>query len=191
MVRSGDVRLECPQCVIRDWSPADREALVRHADNRAVWRNLTHKFPHPYTPADADRWFDIVAAMPEPTAWAIEVDGEAAGGIGVHPGEGVYAHSAELGYWLAEPLWGRGIMTEAVQAVSAYAFEHLGLCRLEAVVFAWNPASMRVLENCGFVLEGTAKAAILKDGELVDKVTYALVHVGRAAFNPEGEAVSR
>ena len=191
MVRSADVRLECPQCIIRDWRPTDREALVRHADNRAVWRNLTHKFPHPYTPADADRWFALVAAMPEPTAWAIEVEGEAVGGIGVHPGEGVYAHSAELGYWLAEPLWGRGIMTEAVRAVSGFAFEHFDLRRLEAVVFAWNPASMRVLERCGFVREGIAKAAILKDGELTDKITYALVDADPASPTPKGGPRSR
>ena len=134
------MRLECRQCVVRDWSPVDREALVRNADNRAVWRNLTHSFPHPYTRADADAWFAHLAALPEPTSWAIEVAGAAVGGIGLDPGEGVFARSADFGYWLGEPSWGRGIMTEAARAVIPYVMEHFGVCRLEAAVFAWNPA---------------------------------------------------
>ena len=172
------MRLGCKQCVVRDWSRADREALVRAADDRAVWRNLTHMFPHPYTPADADAWFAYLAAMPEPTSWAIEVDGAAVGGIGVEPGEGVFARSADFGYWLAEPYWGRGIMTEAVRAVVPVAMDRFGVCRLEAAVFAWNPASMRVLEKCGFTREGISRASVFKDGEITDRVVYALVAVG-------------
>jgi RimJ/RimL family protein N-acetyltransferase len=172
------MRLECTQCVVRDWSPTDRDALVRAADNRAIWRNMTHRFPHPYTPGDADWWFAHLAAMPEPAAWAIEVDGEAIGGIGAEPGEGVFARSAEFGYWLAEPYWGRGITTEAARAVIPVAMDRLGLRRLEASVFAWNPASMRVLEKFGFTREGISRASVFKDGELIDRVVYALVDVG-------------
>jgi ribosomal-protein-alanine N-acetyltransferase len=172
------MRLECRQCVVRDWSPADREALVRAADNRAIWRNLTHMFAHPYTPADADAWFAYLADMPEPTHWAIEVDGAAVGGIGVEPGEGVFARAADFGYWLAQPYLGRGIMTEAVRAVAPVAMSSFGLCRLESAVFAWNPASMRVLEKCGFTREGVSRASVFKDGEIIDRVVYALVNVG-------------
>ena len=134
-------------------------------------------FPHPYTEADADAWFAYVAAMSEPTHWAIEVDGEAVGGIGLELGEGVFARSADFGYWLAEPYWGRGIMTEAARALIPCAMERFDLCRLEAAVFAWNPASMRVLEHCGFVREGISpsRASVVKDGELIDRVVYALV----------------
>jgi RimJ/RimL family protein N-acetyltransferase len=169
------MRLECPQCVIRDWSPSDRDALVRAADNRAIWRNLTHMFPYPYTAADADGWFARLAAMDKPTSWAIEVEGTAVGGIGVEPGEGVFRRSADFGYWLAEPFWGRGIMTEAARAVTSYAMPRFALCRLESAVFAWNPASMRVLEKCGFEREGVSRASVFKDGELIDRVVYALV----------------
>jgi len=163
---------------VRDWSPGDKEALVRDGDNRAIWRNLTHMFPHPYTEADADAWLAYLAAMPEPTSWAIEVEGAAAGGIGVEPGEGVFARSADFGYWLAEPYWGRGIMTEAVRAVVPYAMERFSLCRLESAVFAWNPASMRVLEKCGFQREGVSRASVFKDGEVIDRIVYALVERG-------------
>jgi RimJ/RimL family protein N-acetyltransferase len=173
------MKLECEQCVVRDWSPADRDALADAADNRAIWRNPTHAFPHPFTPADADAWFTHLAAMDEPASWAIEVDGVAVGGIGVAPDDGEFARSAEFGHWLAEPYWGRGIMTEAVGALVPVAMARFGLCcRLESAVFAWNPASMRVLEKCGFAREGISRSSVFKDGELIDRVVYALVDVG-------------
>jgi len=161
--------------VIREWSPEDKTDLLRYADNRSIWRNLTHAFPSPYTAADADAWFRRLADTPEPTHWAIEVDGEAAGGIGVSLNEGVFAKSAEFGYWLGEPFWGRGITTEASKAVIPYVMDRFDLCRLEAGVFAWNPASMRVLEKCGFEREGIARASVFKDGELIDCVLYSFV----------------
>lgn len=167
------MRLDCGKCVVRDWRPADKAAMVRAANNRKVWRNLSHRFPHPYTDADADFWFGLLARMPAPTHWAIEVDGLPAGGIGVDPGEGIYSSSGRFGYWLAEPHWGRGIMTAAVRTTSDHILEHLGLARLEAPVFEWNPASMRVLEKCGFVREGVLRKSILKDGQLIDGVMYA------------------
>ena len=169
------MRLECEKSVIREWAPSDKAALVRFANNRKIWRNLAHIFPHPYTEADADRWFSFLAAMPEPTSWAIEVDGLAVGSIGVRLGEGIYLKSGEFGYWLAKPYWGRGIMTDAVKAASAYAMRRFGLIRLESPVFEWNPASMRVLEKCGFVREGVLRASALKDGQVIDRVLYALV----------------
>jgi [ribosomal protein S5]-alanine N-acetyltransferase len=168
-------RLECANCVIRDWARSDKAALIRCADNRRIWRNLTHRFPHPYTDADAEWWFGFLERMAEPTHWAIEVDDQAVGGIGVLVGEGVFAKSGHFGYWLGEEYWGRGIMTQAVKAVAPYVMSRFGLVRLEAPVFAWNPASMRVLEKCGFAKEGVSRASVFKDGELVDQVLYALV----------------
>lgn len=169
------MRLSCGKSTVREWARSDKAALVRFANNRNVWRNLTHMFPHPYTEADADWWFSFLARMPEPTSWAIEVDGLAVGSIGVTLKEGVYAKSADFGYWLGEPYWGRGIMTEAVKAVSTHAMRRFGLIRLEAPVFEWNPSSMRVLEKCGFVREGVLRASAVKDGEVIDRVIYALV----------------
>ena len=169
------MRLQGSKCIVRDWSSADKADLVRFADNRRIWRNLTHLFPHPYTETDADDWFAILAAMPEPTHWAIEVEGRAVGGIGVSLEEGVFAKSADFGYWLGEPFWGRGIMTDAARATIPYAMGRFDLCRLEAAVFAWNPASMRVLEHCGFEREGISRSSVFKDGELIDRMVYALV----------------
>jgi [ribosomal protein S5]-alanine N-acetyltransferase len=149
--------------------------LVRHANNRKVWRNLTHAFPHPYTDADADTWLASLASTAEPTHWAIEVDGVAVGGIGIALGEGVFSRTAELGYWLGEPFWGCGIMSDAVGHVVPYVMTHYGLCRLQAAVYEWNPGSMRVLERCGFTREGVARASVCKDGQVIDEVIYALI----------------
>jgi len=169
------MRLECPQCVVRDWSPGDKDALVRVANNRAIWRNMTDMFPHPYGEVEADAWFAFLARMSEPTHWAIEVEGRLAGGIGVEIGEGVFSKSANFGYWLGEPFWGRGIMTAAAQMVAPWVMRQFDLRRLEADVFVWNPASMRVLEHCGFVREGISVASVYKDGEVIDRVIYASV----------------
>lgn len=166
------MNLDCGLCRVRDWSAADKPALLRHANNRNVWRNLAHRFPHPYTAADADSWLGAVEKNPYPRHWAIEAEGAAVGGIGVDPGEGIYAKSAVFGYWLAETYWGRGIMTAAVRATAAHVLAHFDLVRLVSPVFEWNPASMRVLEKCGFVREGVRHKAVFKDGKIIDEVVY-------------------
>lgn len=169
------MNLDCGVCLVRDFRPGDTASIVRYANNRNVWRNLTDAFPHPYTDADVDRWLAFIASQPEPTHWTIDVDGEAIGGIGVSLRDGMLAHTAEFGYWIGEPFWGRGIGSAAAAAVSAYAFERFALRRLEAMVFAWNPVSMRILEKCGFEREGVMWASALKDGQIVDRVMYARV----------------
>lgn len=169
------MRLDCGLCVVRDWSSIDNGCLVRAANNRSVWRNLTHRFPHPYTEADVDSWFALLAKTAIPTHWAIEVGGEAGGGIGFEFGEGTHAKSGHFGYWLGQPYWGRGIMTTAVRATADYIFAQFDVVRLEAPVFEWNPASMRVLEKCGFTREGVLRRSVVKDGQLIDAVLYAHV----------------
>jgi RimJ/RimL family protein N-acetyltransferase len=169
------MNLDCGNCVVRDWRLADRPTLLKLADNRRVWINLSHRFPHPYTDSDADFWFVLLAKMSPSTHWAIEVDGAAVGGIGLDRGEGVYSKSARFGYWLGEPYWGRGIMSAAVRATAEFALSQLDLVRLEAPVFEWNPASMRVLEKCGFVREGVLRKSVVKDGKIIDAVIYARV----------------
>ena len=169
------MRLDCGASIVRDWRESDGEALVRFADNRRVWRNLKDRFPHPYTPKDADAWLALARTDPAKTGWAIEVDGLAVGGIGLRPLDDVYARTAHIGYWLGEPYWGRGIMTGAVRAVSAEMLGKSRYLRLEAPVFAWNPASMRVLEKCGYVREGIMRKAVFKDGEVTDCMLYAKV----------------
>jgi RimJ/RimL family protein N-acetyltransferase len=162
-------------CVLRRWLPADKSELVGIANSRAIWRNLTDLFPHPYTPADADFWVDHANDAPPSLHLAIEFGGRLAGGIGVIAGQGVHQKTGRFGYWLGEAFWGRGLATAAARAMVRHAHYELPLRRLEAEVFAWNPASMRVLDKAGFVREGVLRQNIFKDGELIDSVMYAHV----------------
>jgi RimJ/RimL family protein N-acetyltransferase len=166
-----ELRLE--RCLLRPWKEDDAAALVQHANNRKVWRNLRDAFPHPYTAKDAVRWLDSVRGMSPVRFFAIDVGGEAVGSIGVSPFTDVNARSAEIGYFVGEEFWSRGIATEAVRACSEYAFRELDLVRLQAGIFAWNAASMRVLEKCDYVREGVLTKSVWKDGELIDSMLYA------------------
>jgi ribosomal-protein-alanine N-acetyltransferase len=162
-------------CRIRSWRPEDAAALSRHADNRKIWLNVRDHFPHPYTVADAQRWVEIATASAPETQFAIEVAGEAAGGIGLFLKQDVERRGAEIGYWLGEQHWGRGLMTGIVREFTAWAFEEFDLLRIFAVVFEWNPASCRVLEKAGYVLEGRLRKAVVKDGQVMDQFLYAIV----------------
>lgn len=164
-----------PSVVLRRWQAGDQADLVMQADNRAVWRNLTETFPHPYTAADADFWISFSNQPSASLHLCIEVDGRAAGGIGLIAGEGIAARTARFGYWLGESHWRKGIGTAAAQAMVAHAKARLSFARLEANVFAWNPRSMRLLERIGFTREGVLRRSVFKDGELTDAVMYALV----------------
>jgi RimJ/RimL family protein N-acetyltransferase len=171
------MRLELSHAVVRSWKLSDVESLVRHANNRKIWRNLRDAFPHPYTTQDARRWIRSAAkAIPE-TNFAIAVDDEAIGGIGIALREDVFRRSAEIGYWLGEAYWGRGFATEALKAMTEYAFANFDLSRLYAGVFEWNTASMRVLEKAGYEFEARLRRSVLKDGQLIDELVYALVRV--------------
>ena len=166
--------LRAGPCVIRPWHHADLDALVRHANNRQVWLTLRDQFPHPYTRADGDEWLAHVAKQDPVTSFAIVVDDEAAGGIGLAPQPDVHRRSAEVGYWLGETFWNRGIMTAALRTFTEYAFDAHDLIRVFAGVFSTNPASMRVLEKAGYAREGILKKSVVKDGKVLDQVLYAV-----------------
>ena len=160
------------ECVLRPWVASDKPSLVAHANNRAVWRNLADVFPHPYTDSDAEQWFRIANSPGRSINLAIEVDGTAVGGIGARAGEGIFVRTAQFGYWLGEPFWGRGIMTAAGHAMLEHLKQDARFARLEAPVFEWNPSSMRVLEKIGFVRETVKRNSVTKDGQLIDSVLY-------------------
>jgi ribosomal-protein-alanine N-acetyltransferase len=160
---------------LRPYRDGDQASIVRHANNRHVWINLRDRFPHPYTREDADGWIREVAGRNPPTQCAIAVGGEVAGGIGLTLQEDVHRRSAEIGYWLGEPFWGRGIMSEAVPAFTTYGFATFDLCRVYATVFEWNPASARILEKSGYVLEGRLRKSVTKDSRTIDQLLYACI----------------
>ncbi len=160
---------------LRDWREGDAPALARYADNRGIWLNLRDLFPHPYRLEHAQEFIRRVSAVEPRTVFAMATAQEAIGSIGLAPGQDVHRYTAELGYWLAEPFWGRGIVTRAVRAMVEYAFQELGLRRVFAEPYATNPASARVLEKAGFTLEGRMRAGAFKDGRVVDQLLYAVV----------------
>ena len=163
-----------PGLVFRTWRSRDVEALCRHANSRAVWRGLLDRFPHPYTADDAERWIALNhATLTAPQNFAIELDGEAIGGVGLDRRQDVFQGTAEIGYWVGEPFWGRGIGTAAATFIVDYAFGTFPLVRLQAGVFAGNTASSRVLEKVGFAYEGCLKNAVKKEGVLMDLLMYA------------------
>lgn len=162
-------------CILRPWASTDKDALVRSANNRNVWRNLTDSFPHPYTASDADFWLSTASAPGPDLHFAIEFQGTAVGGIGTIAGKGAFRQTCQFGYWLAEPHWGKGIATASAKALVAHLEAERLFARLEAPVFQWNPASMRVLEKVGFAREGVLRKSVTKDNQLIDSVMYAYI----------------
>lgn len=169
------MRLPLTHCVVRSWEVADAASVPAHANNRRIWLNLRDRFPHPYTTSDSERFIRYVRGSAVETSFAIEVDGEAAGGISIMPNQDIERISAEIGYWLGERHWGRGICTEVVAAVTPYALAQHHLTRIYALPFAHNLASCRVLEKAGYVLEGTMRRSAVKDGRICDQKLYAFV----------------
>ena len=167
------MQLVLERCTIRPWRLDDAESLARHANNRKVWLALRDLFPRPYTIQDAHEFLQRTISEHPAMKFCIEIEGAAVGRIGVHPGEDMHRRTATVGYWLGEEFWGRGVMTEAVTAVTDFCFENSPLRRISAEAFANNPASARMLEKAGFIFEGRLKNDVLKDEKLLDSLLYA------------------
>ncbi len=167
--------IDAGRCVLREWRLSDEEPLVRHANDRRVSIDLRDRFPYPYTATHAAEWLGRNVGVAPPTAFAITERGadEPVGGVGLMLQEDVQRISAEIGYWLGVAAWGRGIATDAVKATTAYAFDELGLERVFAVANTRNRGSARVLEKCGYLLEGTMRRTAIKEGVVLDQFMYA------------------
>src|SRR4029077_15323481 len=142
---------------------------------RKIWMNLRDAFPHPYSVEDAREFIKWMRHRAPETTFAIAVNGEAAGSVGFVLRHDVERVSAEIGYGLAEPFWGRGIATEALGAMTEHAIATHQLTRIYALPFAWNTASCRVLEKNGYVLEGRLRRSAIKDGVITDQLQYGFI----------------
>jgi ribosomal-protein-alanine N-acetyltransferase len=167
------------QVCLSEFRRSDRPTLVEHLNDPDIYER-TLRIPRPYTAASADAWLGIVAQATRQQGravhWAIRnADDALIGGVGFDGIQVGQSHRAEIGYWLAKPFWGRGIMTAVVEKTCQYAFEEFGLVKITAHVFAANPASTRVLEKCGFTQEGFLKKHHCKDGQYLDARLFALV----------------
>jgi RimJ/RimL family protein N-acetyltransferase len=150
----------------------DKFRLAELANNSKIAVNLRDGFPHPYTIEDAEKFIENFGVQIPQQVFAIEYDGEYTGNIGLHKATDVYRMSAEIGYFLGEPYWNKGIMTRAVNLICDYGFKNLDIVRIHAGIFEFNPASMKVLEKCGFKLESVAQKAIFKKGALWSEMKY-------------------
>lgn len=159
---------------LRPWALSDLDSLVRYANNPDIAKFMTDQFPHPYTPEKARGFIEFASTALPHRILAIDVDGQAVGGIGIHPQTDIHCKNAELGYWLGEPFWGRGIMTGAIRQMVEYGFKTFGITRIFARPFGTNAGSQRALEKAGFVLEGRFEKTLFKNGEYLDELIYAV-----------------
>ena len=162
---------------LREWSMEDAADLKVAISNKKILDNLRDGIPYPYTEEDAEEFIHAALAAEKETqySFAVTYDGKAIGSIGVFRKENVHRLTAELGYYIAEPYWGKGIMTEAVKQMCTYIFENTDIIRIFAEPYASNQASCRVLEKAGFQLEGTLRQNAVKNGQLVDMKMYAVL----------------
>ncbi|GHU88587.1 N-acetyltransferase [Bacteroidia bacterium] len=159
---------------LREWQLSDAASLAENANNIRVWNNLRDYFPHPYSENDGIQFIQMISAKPKPaTDMAIVVDGKAVGGIGIIPRTDVERVSAELGYWLGEKYWNRGIMTQVVKEMVSYTFLNFPLQKIYATPFGFSIASQKVLEKAGFEREAILKKAAIKNGKIVDEYYYS------------------
>jgi RimJ/RimL family protein N-acetyltransferase len=161
------------ECKLRKWSEADLDSLVKYANNSNIAKWLTNGFPHPYTFEDGKTYLSMVANDNPTKVFAIEVNGEAVGSIGINPQSDIHEKNAEMGYWLAEMYWGQEIMLKAIQEIVEYGFQTFNIVRIFARPFSTNLQSQRVLEKAGFTLEARLKKALFKSGEFMDELIYA------------------
>ena len=164
-------------CRIRKWELSDAIDLAAALSNKKVQDNLRDGLPYPYTKQDGT---DYISAMlsadeNETFAFAITVDEKVVGSIGIFRQGNIHRQTAELGYYIAEEYWGKGIMTEAVKQICGYVFDNSDIIRIYAEPFAYNAASCRVLEKAGFQYEGTLRSNAVKNGEVIDMKMYSLL----------------
>ncbi len=159
---------------LRPWTISDLSSLVKYANNWNVAKNLTDKFPFPYSESNGQAFIEFATKGNPIHIFAIDVDGQAIGAIGVHPQDDIHKKNAELGYWLAEPFWGQGIMSSAIKQTIDFAFSTYAIDRVFARPFGTNMASQKVLEKNNFILEARFEKVLIKNNEYLDELIYAL-----------------
>lgn len=162
--------------ILRKFRESDLDCLVKYANNYNIAKFLTNQFPYPYTEEDGKNFLSM--AVDSTNIFAVEVNDEVIGSIGVFPQTDIHQKNAEMGYWLAEPFWGKGIITQAIVQMVNYGFDTFDITRIFARPFSTNLASQRVLEKAGFVCEARLKNALFKDGSYMDELIYTIMKNG-------------
>lgn len=165
------------ECKIREWKLEDAAGLAEMLNNKNILNNLRDGLPYPYTKSDAEEYIAsmLSADKTKTFAFAITVDDKAVGSIGVFRCDNIHFRTAEMGYYIGEPYWGKGLGTCAVKQACSYVFEHTDIIRIFAEPFAYNMASCRILEKAGFQFEGLLRNNAFKIGKVVDMKMYSLI----------------
>ena len=162
-------------CKIRKWKLSDAKDLASVISNKKIQDNLRDGLPYPYTEQDATDYISSMLSEDEneTLAFAITIDNKAIGSIGAFRQKNIHRHTAEIGYYIAEEYWGKGLMTEAVKQICSYIFDKSNIVRIYAEPFSYNKASCRVLEKAGFLYEGTLRSNAIKNGKTIDMLMYS------------------
>ncbi len=160
--------------ILRPWKASDINSLIKYANNWNIAKNLTNQFPHPYTIQDGKAFIEYATKDDPIHIFAIEVNQEAVGGIGIHPQSDIFIKNAELGYWLGEPFWGHGIVSKAIKQIVQFGFSTFDIERIFARPYGTNVASQKILEKNNFLLEGRYNNILYKNGEYLDELIYAI-----------------
>ena len=164
-------------CKIRKWKLTDAKDIAVALSNKKIQDNLRDGLPYPYSEQDG---IDFISSMlsaneDETFAFAITLDDKVIGSIGVFRQQNIHRQTAEMGYYIAEEYWGKGIMTDAVKQICEYVFKNSDILRIYAEPFAYNAGSCRVLEKAGFQYEGTLRNNAVKNGKVIDMKMYSLL----------------
>ncbi|GAA4275858.1 GNAT family N-acetyltransferase [Aquimarina mytili] len=162
--------------LLRQLKLSDVSQLTILANNKKVWDNVRDYFPYPYTEKDAEVFINLTKEQNPRQSFGIEFNGELCGVISLIPQKDVYKKSAEIGYWIGEPYWGKGIMTKAVGLITRYGFDELNVIRIFAGIFEYNVASMKILENNGYKKEAISEKAVFKNGKIWDEHRYYILN---------------
>lgn len=161
---------------LRPWVFSDADQLAVIANNRNISDNLRDGFPNPYSVDDANNWLNTIIPINDPSRYfAIIFDDQLCGSIGITSKEDIYRKNAEIGYFLAEEYWGRGIITRAIKAATSYAFTRFDIIRIYAEPFSDNQGSRRALEKAGFNCEARFRKNVIKNGIIKDSCIYAVL----------------
>lgn len=168
-LKSGNIEL-------RSFRKTDAKKMLELANNEKISQNLRDGFPYPYALKDAENFIQNCQSQKIKSSFAIFCNGVYVGNIGLAIGQDIYRKSAELGYFIGEPFWNKGIATIAVNLITEYGFKHLDLVRIYSGIFEYNTPSMRVLEKCGFIREAVLRKSVIKKNKIWDEVRYAKIN---------------
>lgn len=162
------------QITLRPWHINDADELAKIANNKNIAQFMADVFPHPYSSENAKTFIAFATSNPNSKIFAIIVDEKPVGSIGLHLQTDILRKNAEIGYWLGEQYWGKGIITQAIPQMIDYGFKNMDIVRIFARIFGTNKASQKVVEKCGFTLEGRYEKTIFKNDEYLDELIYAI-----------------